>query len=165
MPRAAKPDFHEALCRTCGSGPSLRAAIGEHVGGWKHRLQITDLARFINSEIALPCDWQGTATHKDLLAGSEGTHQETARPLEGGFAGRTQHLPQRAALEPLNRSSSDRRVGLGPSTSRSRDHTKEGRRPRLRRLRRSPVTHPPAACAGSDDPQRDYGGVVLGSVG
>jgi hypothetical protein len=43
------------------------------------------LARFINSEIALLCGWQGAATRGDLLVGSGGTHQEIARLLEGGL--------------------------------------------------------------------------------
>ncbi|MGA8339508.1 MAG: hypothetical protein WB761_32520, partial [Solirubrobacteraceae bacterium] len=40
------------------------------VGGWKLGLLITDFARFINSEIALLCEWRGAATHGDLLVGS-----------------------------------------------------------------------------------------------
>ena len=83
------------------------------VGGWKLGLLITDFARFINSEIARLCGWQGAATHGDLLVGSGGTHEEIARPLEGGVVGHALHLPQRAALEPLDPSSGDRRVGTG----------------------------------------------------
>jgi len=69
------------------------------------RSAITDFARFINSEIALLCGWQGAANRGDLLVGSGGTHEEIARPLEGGFVGRALHrLPtQRAAFEPLDR--------------------------------------------------------------
>ena len=56
-------------------------------GGWKHGLPITDFARFVNSEIAPLGGWQGAATPGDLLVGSGGTHEEIARPLEGGVVG------------------------------------------------------------------------------
>ena len=71
------------------------------------RSVITDFARFINSEFALLRGWQGAATRRDLLVGSGGTYEETARRLEGGLVGRALHLPQRAALEPLDPSSGD----------------------------------------------------------
>jgi hypothetical protein len=131
MPRAAKRDLCEALAVPVGGVVALRARVAEThrpggarvvtnpgrsrspldaVDGWKLGLLITDFARFINSEIAPLCGWQGAATRRDLLVGSGGTHEEIARPLEGGSVGRVLHrLPmQRAALEPLEPSSRDR---------------------------------------------------------
>jgi hypothetical protein len=94
------------------------------VGGWKHGLLITDFAGVVNSEIALLCEWEGAATHGDLLVGSGGTYEEIARLLEGGFVGRALPLPQRAALEPLDPSSGDRLVGTGASPRADRAITR-----------------------------------------
>ena len=88
-------------------------------------------SRFINSETALLCEWQGAATHGDLLVGSGGTYEEIARPLEGGFVGHALHLPQRAALEPLDPSSRARHVGTGiPPRAGRAIARRRGRRPR-----------------------------------
>ena len=130
------------ICRSAGQRPEGRARVAgtrrpngataainpgwsrsalNAVGGWKHGLLITDFARFVNSEIALLCEWQGATTHGDLLVGSGGTYEEIARALEGGSVGRALHLPQRAALEPLDQSSGARHVGSGiPPRSRTR---------------------------------------------
>jgi hypothetical protein len=115
------------------------------VSGWKLGLLITDFTRFINSEIALLCGRQGAATHGDLLVGSVGTHEETARPLEGGFGGRALRLSaQRAPLEPLDRSSGDRLVGTGAPPRADRAITrKRGRRPRAWGEARGPRTTQP----------------------
>jgi hypothetical protein len=109
MRSAAKPDLSKAFCATCGQWPlaprrNARSTL-DAVSGWKLGLLTTDFARFINSEIALLCGWQGAANRGDLLVGSGGTHEEIARPLEGGFVGRALHRlpPQRAAFEPLDR--------------------------------------------------------------
>lgn len=101
------------------------------VAGWARDRLITDFARFINSEIALLCGWRGAATHRDLLVGSGGTYQEIARALEGGVVGRALHLPLRAALEPLDRYSGDRRVGArAPARAERATTRRRGRRPR-----------------------------------
>ncbi|MGA8717180.1 MAG: hypothetical protein WB557_04155, partial [Solirubrobacteraceae bacterium] len=102
------------ICRSAGQRPDGRARVAgtrrpngataainpgwsrsalNAVGGWKHGLLITDFARFVNSEIALLCEWQGATTHGDLLVGSGGTYEEIARALEGGSVGRALHLP------------------------------------------------------------------------
>jgi hypothetical protein len=80
------------------------------VSGWKLGLQITNFARFINSEIALLCGRQGAATHGDLLVGPGGTHEEIARPLEGRVVGHALGA-KRVALESLDPSSGDRTRG------------------------------------------------------
>ena len=142
MARAAKPDFNQAFAAPVGSGVSLRAVGVRHrpgggtaaidpawscspldaVSGWKLDLLITDFARFSNSETALLCEWQGAAMHGDLLVGTGGAREEIARLLEGGFVGRALHRlpPQRAAFEPLDRSSRDRivRTGIPPRADR-----------------------------------------------
>jgi hypothetical protein len=78
-----RPNGATAAINPGGSRSPLNA-----VGGWKLGLLITDFARFINSEIARLCAWPGAATEGALLVGSGGTHEEIARPFEGGFIGR-----------------------------------------------------------------------------
>ena len=147
MRSAAKPDLSEAFCATCGQwrlAPRRNARLTlDAVSGWKLGLLITDFARFINSEIALLCGWQGAATRGDLLVGSGGTHEEIARLLEGGFVGRALHrLPtQRAAFEPLDRSSGDRPMGTGvPPRADRAVIRRRGRRPRAWGEARGPRT-------------------------
>jgi hypothetical protein len=115
------------------------------VSGWKLGLQITNFARFINSEIALLCGRQGAATHGDLLVGSGGTDGEIARLLEGGFVGRALRLhAQRAALEPLDPCSGDRLVGTGAPPRADRAITRRrSRRPRAWGEARGPRTTQP----------------------
>jgi hypothetical protein len=112
------------------------------VKGWKLGRQITDFARFINSEIGLLCGRQGAATHGDLLVGSGGTHEENARLLEGGFVGRALGLrAECTALEPLDPSSGDRLVGTGAPPRADRAITRRrGRRPRAWGEARGPRT-------------------------
>ena len=120
------PDGAPAAINSGSSRSPLNA-----VSGWKPGRLIIDSARFINSEIALLCGWQGAATPGDPLVGSGGTHEETARALEGGVVGRAPPLPQRAALEPLDPSSGDRRLVARalPRADRAVTRTR-GRRPR-----------------------------------
>jgi hypothetical protein len=116
---------------TAAIGPGWSCWPANAVSGWKHGLQIKDFARFINSEIALLCGWQGAATHGDLLVGSRGTYEEIARPLDGGVVGPALHLPLRAALERLGLSSGDRRVGaVAPARADPAITRRRGRRPR-----------------------------------
>ena len=147
-----RPRRWAVICRSAGQRPVGRPRVAEThllndatatinpgrsrsplnaVSGRKHGLLITDFARFINSEIALLCEWQGAATHGALLVGSGGTGEEIARPLEGGLVGRALHLPQRAALEPPYPSSGDRRMRVRAPAREDRAITRRtGRRPR-----------------------------------
>ena len=139
--RARVAGTHRPSGATAAINPGRSRSPLDAVSGWKHGLLITDFARFINSEIALLCGWQGAATHGDLLVGSGGTYEEIARPLEGGFVGRALHLPQRAALEPLDPSSGDRLVGTGVPPRADRAITRRrGRRPRAWGEARGPRT-------------------------
>jgi hypothetical protein len=126
-----------------GSGVWLRAAIGERavrpgrsrsplnaVSSWRLGLLITDFARLINSEIALLRGRQGAATHWERLVASGGTHEEIARPLDGGVVGHALGA-KRVALEPLDPSPGDRRVRAGASPRADRATTRRrGCRPR-----------------------------------
>jgi hypothetical protein len=159
------------ICRSAGQSPAERARVaGTHrpngataainpgwsrsplnaVGGWKHGLLIADFARFITSEIALTCEWQGATTPGNLPVGSGGTHEEIARPLEGGVVGRALHLPQRAALDPLDPSSGDHRVEARAPAQADRAITRRrARRPRAwgeARVPRSTQSRPPRSC-------------------
>jgi hypothetical protein len=128
--RAREAGTHGPNCATAAIDPGWSRSTLDAVSGWKLGIQITDFARFINSEVALLCGWQGAATRRDLLVGPGGTYEEIARPLEGGFVGRALNLPQHAALEPLDRSSGGRRVGTGVSLRADRAITRrKGRRP------------------------------------
>jgi hypothetical protein len=121
-----RPDGAPAAINPGSSRSPLNA-----VSGWKPGRLIIDFARFINSEIALLCGWQGAATPGDLLVGSGGTHEETARALEGGLVGRALHLPQRAALELRDSSTGGALVGNGAPARADRAITRtRGRRPR-----------------------------------
>jgi len=80
------------------------------VSGWKLGLQITDFARFINSEIALLCGRQGAVAHGHLLFGPGGTHEEIARPLEGRVVGHALGA-KRVAFESLGRRRRSRKRG------------------------------------------------------
>ncbi len=111
--RARVAGTHRIPGATAAINPDWPRSPLDAVSGWKHGLAMTHFARFINSEIAPLCEWQGATTHGDLLVGSGGTYEEIARALEGGFVGRALHLPQRAALESLDPSSGDRLVGAG----------------------------------------------------
>jgi hypothetical protein len=129
--RAPTAGTHRPGGAMAAMGPGWSCSPLNPVGGWKHGLQITDFARFINSAIALLRGWQGAATHGDLLVGSGGTYEEIARPLEGGVVGRALHLPLRAALEALDLSSGDRRVGArAPARADPAITRRRGRRPR-----------------------------------
>lgn len=153
--RAPTAGTHRPSGATAAIGPGWSCSPLNAVGVWKHGLQITDFARFINSEIALLRGWPGAATHGDLLVGSGGTYEEIARPLEGGVVGRALHLPLRAALEPLGLSSGDRCVGAraparaDPAVTRRRGRRPrawgEARGPRAVRSRPSPSRKPGAA--------------------
>jgi hypothetical protein len=122
-PDDASPSFWALTGGPVAINPGWSRSTLDAVSGWTLGLVITDFARFINSEIALLCWWQGAATHGDLLVGSGGTYEEIARPLEGGFVGRARRLPQRVALEPPESSWGDRRVGTGvPARVLARSH-------------------------------------------
>ena len=139
--RARVPGTHRPSGATAAINPGWSRSPLNAVGGWKLGLLITDFARFSNSEIALLCEWQGAATHGDLLVGSGGTYEEIARLLEGGVVGRALHLPQRAALEPNDPSSGDRRVGArAPARADRTIPRRRGRRPRARGEARGPRT-------------------------
>ncbi len=139
--RARVAGTHRPNGATAAINPGWSRSPRNAVSGWKHGLLITDFARFITSEIALLCEWQGAATHGDLLVGSGGTYEEIARPLEGGVVGRALHLRQRAALEPLDPSSGDRRVRTRAPARADRAITRRrGRRPRAWREARGPRT-------------------------
>ena len=139
--RARVAGTHGPSGATAAINPGWSRSLLDAVGGWKLGLLITDFARFINSEIALLCEWQGAATHGDLLVGSGGTYEEIARPLEGGVVGRALHLPQRAALEPNGPSSGDRRVGARvPARAGRAIARRRGRRPRAWGEARGPRT-------------------------
>lgn len=100
------------------------------VSSWRLGLLITDSARFINSEIASFCGRPGAATHGGLLVGSEGTHEEIARLLDGGLVGHALGA-KRVALEPLDPSSGDGPVRTGALPRADRAITRRrGRRPR-----------------------------------
>jgi len=144
-----RPDGTGRIAATqCRSGTTAAMNAGRSrsplnaVSGSKLGLQITDFARFINSEIALLCGRQGAATHGDLLVGSGGTHEETTRLLEGGLVGRALRLhAQRAALEPRGSSSDDRLVGTGGPPRADRTITqRRTRRPRAWGEARGPRT-------------------------
>jgi hypothetical protein len=129
--RAPTAGTHRPGGAMAAMGPGWSCSPLNPVGGWKHGLQITDFARFINSAIALLRGWQGAATHGDLLVGSGGTHQEIARQLEGGFVGRALRHAQRAALELLDAASGDRLVGTAVPPGADRAITcRRGRCPR-----------------------------------
>jgi hypothetical protein len=100
--RARVAGTHRPNCATAAINPGWSRSPLNAVGGWEHGLLITDFARFIDSEIALLCEWQGAATHGDLLVGSGGTYEEIARPLEGGFVGHALGA-KRVALGSLSR--------------------------------------------------------------
>jgi hypothetical protein len=139
--RARVAGTHRPSGATASINPGRSRSPLNAVSGWKHGLVITHFARFINSKIALRCEWQGATTHGDPLVGSGGTHEEIARALEGGFVGRALHLPQRAALEPLDPSSGDRLVGSGVPPRADRAITRRrGRRPRAWGEARGPQT-------------------------
>ena len=105
--------------------PPLNAVSSSRLG-----LPITDSARFINSEIALFRGRQGAATHGGLLVGSWSTHEEITRLLEGGLVGHALGA-KRVAVEPLDPSPGDRRVGAGASPRADRASTRRrARRPR-----------------------------------
>ena len=139
--RARVAGTHRPNGATAAINPGWSRSPLNAVGGSKLGLLITDFARFINSEIAVLCEWQGAATHGDLLVGSGGTYEEIARPLEGGVVGRALHLPQCAALEPNDSSSGDRRVGAKAPARADRAITRRrGRRPRAWGEARGPRT-------------------------
>jgi diguanylate cyclase (GGDEF)-like protein len=122
-----------------------RVPVGE-VGGWKLDLLIRDFARFINSEVALLCQGGGRGRPPAVISswGLGATHEELARPREGGLVGRALPLP-RAALEPLH-----------PLLDSSLVHAT---RPPLRYAAAAPVRFPTAVAgrliAGFVTPPRD----------
>jgi hypothetical protein len=147
MQRAANPDFSQEFSRppwavASDSGrrsvstpgvtatainPGRSRLAPNAVSGWKLGLPITDFARFINSEIALLCGRQATATQRDLLVGLGGTDEEVARPLEGGFVGRALPLhAQRAALEPSIAPREPPLSALGPPRADRCHYVEEG---------------------------------------
>lgn len=79
-----------------------RVAVGD-VGDWKLDLLIGDFARFINSEVALLCRGGGRGRPPAVISswGLGATHEDVARPREGGLVGRAPPM-RRAALEPLH---------------------------------------------------------------
>ncbi len=79
-----------------------RVAVGD-VGDRRLDLLIRDFARFINSEVALLCRGGGRGQPPAVISswGLGATHEEVARPREGGLVGRAPPM-RRAALEPLH---------------------------------------------------------------
>jgi hypothetical protein len=129
--RARVAGTHRPSGATAAINPGWSRPPLDALSGWKLGLVITYFARFINSEIAVLCGWQGAATHGDLLVGSGGTHQEIARQLERGFVGRALRHAQRAALELRDAASGDRLMGTAVSSGADRPITRRrGRRPR-----------------------------------
>jgi hypothetical protein len=134
---------HRPTGATTAINPGWSRSPLNAVSGWKLGLRITDFARFINSEIALLCGRQGAATHGDVLVGSGGTQKEIARPREGGVVGQARGA-KRVAVEPLDPSPGDRRVGAGVPPRADRATTRRrGRRPRAWGEARGPRTTQP----------------------
>jgi GGDEF domain-containing protein len=79
-----------------------RVPVGE-IGDRKLDLLIRDFARLINSEVALLCQGGGRGQPPAVISswGLGTTHEEVARPREGGLVGRAPPM-RRAALEPLH---------------------------------------------------------------
>lgn len=114
MPRAANPDFSQEFSwppravasdsgraiGECGWGygdrdqPRSVGLNAEPVSGWKLGLLIADFARDINSEIALLCGRQATATQRDLLVGlGAPTRRSRDHSKEGSLVARCLFMP------------------------------------------------------------------------
>src|SRR5690349_14896521 len=76
--------------RTTGTvlavAPNRPRRVAAGVGDWKLDLLISDFARFINSEVALLCRGGGRGQPPAVISswGLGATHEEVARPREGG---------------------------------------------------------------------------------
>ena len=115
MPRPAKPDFNEALAVPVGGGVSLRPALGKpdlRRRPWRSVVTCRSaqtLLRFINSEIAPLCEWQGATTHGDLLVGPGApTKRSRDHSKEGSLAARCTSRSAR----PSNRSTHARAIAV-----------------------------------------------------
>jgi hypothetical protein len=143
-----QPSFSQAFAVPMWAGRGRRSVANpcdrDHGARFVSRrrlgLLIIDPARIINSEIAPFCGRQGAATRGGLLVASGGTHEEIARLLERGLVGHALGA-KRVALEPLDPSPGDRRVGAGAPPRADRATTRRrGRRPRAWGEARGPRT-------------------------
>jgi diguanylate cyclase (GGDEF)-like protein len=109
----ATPGEQPAVAELAGNGTTgtvfavepnrpRRVPVGE-IADCKLDLLIRGFARLINSEVALLCQGGGKGQPPAVISswGLGATHEEVARPREGGLVGRAPPM-RRAALEPLH---------------------------------------------------------------
>jgi hypothetical protein len=141
--RAGAAWTHRPNGATTAINPGRSRSPLNAVSGWKLGLRITDFARFINSEIALLCGRQGAAAHGDVLVGSGGTQGRSRDHAKKGSSAQALGA-KRVAVEPLDPSPGDRRVGAGvPPRADRRTTRRRGRRPRAWGEARGPRTTQP----------------------